>query len=775
MPYSRFIQFVFIFSFAAIPLSAQDLVINEFMSDNESIITDEEGTYPDWIEIYNSGSDAINLKDYHLSDDEDEIDKWSFPEIILQPESFILVFASGKDKHIYNYLHTNFKISRDGEYLVLSDSHGNILDEIPEIALDEDESYGKLPDGGIENVKLPIPTPGSSNNSENKLLFSHPPGFYDAQFELSITSLLGDAVYYTTDGSEPSQESIAYSTPISLKNKTSYPNIWSEIPTSPTQNLISNHAWQAPGKLVDKANVLRIASFKNGQQTSETYTLTYLIDEDAFSKYDMLVISLVTNGPNLFDDETGIYVPGNLYDEEDPEWTGNYFTDERVSERPIHIEIFSPDGELELSQNAGIRIHGGKTRHAAQKSLKLYARKEYGDKFFRYPLMPQNGVEKYERFVLQTSMAAWGGETVIKDILAHEIVRDMNFEKMDYQPAVVYINGEYWGIHHIRDRVDEEYLAYTTGLDIDSLEIERIGNSHFRALTDYFKENLPIDNQDFEYISTQMDMEAFIDYNISEMYLRNYDWPSNNSMHWRPKKPDGKWRWIFFDIDGGFNDAYYNMLVHNTNSDESISWPNDPNATFFFRSLIENELFQEQFLDRYKHLIENDFQTSVTKEKLNEIIEKYKHELPKHSERWHFPRSYDGWLEDIENDLINFLEERPCAVVDNIKAFFDLDEYDVDCEDSTQQVADNGDDNILSIGPNPANKEFFIYNNSIYDLDLEVTIYNSIGALVYRNRIAVYAGQNQPILSDNLTSGIYIVKLQEEKLTKQFTLSISAF
>ena len=743
------------------------------MSDNESmIVVDEDGEYPDWIEIYNSGSTSINLKGYHLSDDEDETDKWSFPEIILQPQSFLLIYASGKDRHFGNYLHTNFKISRDGEYLVLSDAQGHILDELPEIALDEDESYGKLPDGGAENVILPIPTPGTSNNIENRLLFSHNPGFYDQQFELSITSLLEDAVYYTTDGSEPTPESMVYSAPILLKNNTSSPNIWCEIPSSPAQNLISNHAWQSPGKLVDKANILRIASFKNGQKTSATYTLTFLIDENAFLKYDMPVISLVTDGKNLFDDETGIYVPGNLYDEDDPEWTGNYFTDERVSERPVHMEIFSPDGKIELSQNAGVRIHGGKTRHAAQKSLKLYARKEYGDKFFRYPLMPQNGVEKYERFVLQTSMAAWGGETVIKDVFAHEIVRDMNFEKMDYQPAVVFINGEYWGIHHIRDRVDEEYLAYTTGLDIDSLEIERIGNGHFRALTEYFEDNIPIDNQDFEYISTQMDIEAFIDYNIAQMYLRNYDWPSNNSMHWRPKRPNGKWRWIFFDIDGGFNDPYYNMLEHNTNTDESIDWPNDPESTFFFRSLIENELFQEQFLDRYKYLIENDFQTSVAKEKLNAIIKQYQQEVPKHLERWHFPRSYNGWIDDIEEDLVNFIEERPCAVVDNIKEFFDMDVYVVDCRDSSQQVIDPAEVLDISVGPNPSSNDFYLFNHSIHDRQLEVAIYNSIGQKVFSDRVALNAGESQPITLNRLATGIYFMKLQEEELTKQITLSI---
>ena len=686
----------------SIPGNAQTIVLNEIMSDNESILVDEDGEYSDWIELYNAGNEEVDLSSFYLTDDEEEMKKWRFPQRILGAGRFLVVYASGKDRTDGNNLHTNFKISSDGEYLALSTLQGEVLNVIEAIELEDDESYGKLPDGGEVNVFLPEPSPGFSNNIQNILTFSHSAGFYESSIDLEVTSLLGGAIYYTTDGSEPSTTSFLYDGPIEMDNKSSAPNHWSEIPTSPDQNLISNHAWQSPGKLVDKANVIRFASFNNGIKTSDTYTQTYLIDDAIFGKYDMPVISLITDGEHFFDDETGIYVPGNLYDSNNPEWTGNYFTDERESERPVHLEIFSPDGKLELSQNAGIRIHGGKTRHAAQKSMKLYARKEYGDKFFRYPLMPQNGVKKYERFLLQTTMAAWSGETVVKDILAHEIARNLNFEKMDYQPVVVFLNGEYWGIHHIRDRVDEEYLAYTSGLDIDSLEIDRIGNGHFHDLTDYFRDHVPLDNAEFDYITTQMDMEAFIDYNIAEMFLRNYDWPANNSMHWRPKKPDGKWRWIFFDIDAGFNDPYYNMLEHNTNEDESIEWPNDPRETFFFRSLIENELFLEAFLARYKYLIENDFRTSVTKKKLNEILEKYQYEINNHIERWHFPRSYNGWIEDIETDLIHFLEKRPCAVVENLTEFFNLDDYEVVCRDSTEHVIEEEPIAInTDVAPNP--------------------------------------------------------------------------
>jgi hypothetical protein len=745
-----------------LPLYGQDVVINEMMSDNDNSVFDEDGESADWIELYNRGSSTVDLEGYHLSDDENDLQKWTFPQVELQSGNFLLVFASGKDIIGIGSLHTNFKISAEGEKLFLSNKEEVILDEVEAIELKEDESFGRLPDGSNNQLILPSSSPSESNNNSNKLLFSHEAGLYDTPFELSISSYLEDSIYYTIDGSEPTSQSLLYESNLLLKNISSNPNFWSEIPTSPIGENITYPTWTSPNSAVDKANIIRCATFKNEIKTSDTYTKSYLILDDILNRYDMPVISLITEGDNFFDNDVGIYVPGVKYDSTNPEWTGNYFTDEIESERPIHIEYFEPNGELGFSQNAGVRIHGGKTRHAAQKSLKLYARKAYGDKDFDYPLMPQNGVNKYERFLLQTTMGAWGGETVVKDILAHEIVKDLNIERMDYQPAVVFLNGEYWGIHHIRDRIDEEYLAYTTGLAIDSIVIDRTGNNHFFALIDYFKSHLPINNEALDYISTQMDIDGFIDYQIAEMFLNNYDWPSNNTRHWRPKTEDGKWRWIFFDLDGGFGDYNYNMLEHNTNADSSITWPNGAGFTFFFRSLIENDKFLEQFLSRYKVLLENDFRISVTKEKLFGIIEEYQAEMPHHIDRWSFPMSMNTWLDDIDKNIIDFLKKRPCAVVENIIDFFGLPSYDVVCKDSLDNVIQTPANYGFSISPNPNNGKFSIHNNSPNTRLFQINILNTLGQIIYqKSSTLLKRNTNEGIDISHSAPGIYYLKIKE--------------
>ena len=199
------------------PLYAQEVVINEIMSDNENIVFDASGESPDWIELYNRGLTAINLEGYYLSDDENDLKKWKFPNVAIEAGKFLLLFASGKDINGIEILHTNFKISSEGEKLFLSNAQEVIIDEFEAIELEEDESFGRLPDGSSEKLILPSASPEYSNNSSNKLIFSHEAGLYDSSFELTISSYLDDTIYYTLDGSEPTLQSFQVESNLLLK------------------------------------------------------------------------------------------------------------------------------------------------------------------------------------------------------------------------------------------------------------------------------------------------------------------------------------------------------------------------------------------------------------------------------------------------------------------------------------------------------------------------------------------------------------------------------
>lgn len=552
------------------------------------------------------------------------------------------------------------------------------------------------------------------NGISNTLLLSVEAGFHTHPFYLRISSGTGDPVRFTLDGSVPAPGSAIFPDSLLLDDPSSKPNCFSEVPTTLKQSRIHYKAWQSPGKPVEKAHVLRCASFRNGNRTSRVYTRSYFIDEQVRERYSMPVISLVTDSVNLFDRDSGIYVTGSNFDPADPEWSGNYFMTGEDWEREVHIEYFTPQGDLGFSQDAGIRIHGGMTRQAAQKTLRLYARNEYGEKYFNYPLFPQKGETEYKRFLLRTSMGSWGDESVIKDVLAHEIVRDLDFEIQDFQPAIVFINGEYWGIHTIRDRIDERYIAYTSGYDKDSVDlingnhtlVDAGSNEHYVELARFIAASDLSSDTHYDHVASCIDMSSFIDYMIARMYFADKDWPGNNQKLWRPQTPDGKWRWIFFDVDGGFGPHVNNMFGHAITGDSDADWQSQPVSSFLFRNLLKNARFTELFINRWEAVLFGEFRLGVMTGKLDSIRRLYKSEVPGHITRWDYPASYNSWERDLRQSLYFFLENRSCDVAREITGYFGLTDFRYSCGHSSD-ISD-----LLRLAPNPNRGSFDLINDS---------------------------------------------------------------
>ncbi len=765
--YSLFIFCCIFLKISIVDITAQNVVINELMSKNTQGIQDKDGDYSDWIELYNNTNSTIQLENYSLSDDENELNKWFFPEVSILPHSYLLVFASDKNRLDTNELHTNFKISTEGEKLYLSDNFGTIIDQTVAIELSSDLAFARIPDGSTNWVIIHTPTPNESNNNSNILSFSHPEGFYTTSFSLSIQSLLADTVYYTLNGDIPTEESNIFTDALFINNQSSQPNFFSEIPTTPDQDLISYKAWESPSELIDKATILRCVSYRNGVKTSKIYTKTFFVDDQIFEKYTLPVISLVTESENLFSADKGIYVPGKNYKSDDPEWTGNYFMRGDDWERDIHIEYFQKNGSLGFSQDAGVRIHGGKTRQATQKSLRLYARNEYGKKYFNYQLFPQKEVNNYKRFMLRTTMGSWNGQAIIKDVLAHDISRDLNIDHQDFQPVIVFLNGEYWGIQTMRDVLDENYVGYTHNIDPEAVEIKDWYNVDYNNLLNFIENNDLAIESNYEYVKTKVDLDNYIDYTIAEFFFANYDWPSNNIDLWR-KLPDGKWRWIFYDLDAGFGNESYNMYIHSTKNDPNITWPNSPYSTFLFRNLLKNKSFETQFVNRYAEILKKDFDVKSTTSTLETIKKLYEPEIEPHLGRWNYPNSKESWEKDIENELLTFLEERPCIVRRNTMKFFSLSSFDFDC-DTTVNIEENvfvKDRFILA--PNPNTGNFFLLNDQEDITNASILLMSLNGQIIYKEE-NVYLAKNERKSFDlsNLPSNTYILQIKSKNYSGQ--------
>ena len=671
------------------PGYAQTVLINEFMASNSMTISDEDGDYPDWIELLNTGNTTIHLDGYGLSDDENDPYRWVFPDVNIGPGEFLLIWASGKDRRIPGSpLHTNFSIRASGEELLLSNADSVLLDFVPPVFVDTDISYGRHPDVASDWFYFSEPTPGFPNLTEGvkgfitDLHFSKDGGFYTDGFELEITtSVDGASIYYTLDGSLPDENGLLYDGPITVSSLEGTPNTLSMIPTNNIHDAGPPYyeGWQPPLGEVFKTHIIRAIAKKDQYKSSSITTQNYLIDERGADRYGLPVFFLNTDADNFFDPDIGIYFPGrfnNMY-QRGGDW-----------ERPVHLTLFEKDGTHAFSQDLGVRIHGGTTRSRPRKSLRFYAREDYGKEWLDFQLFPEKEVSQYQRFLLRNSGNDWD-QSVIRDGFMQFLARDLNVETQYYRPAILFVNGEYWGVHNLRDRYDAPYLESHYGLDSDEVIImenhsqyeygNADGKEHYTNMLTYIEDHSMADQDHYAYITTQMDPESFADFQITHIYVRNTDWPGNNNNYWRrlvdydPDAPpglDGRWRWMILDTDFGFGlDFYYVTGVvegpaHNTlalaldASQSNHHWPNPAWSTFLLRSLVENESFRHHFINRFADLLNTTFHEKNVVAVLDSIQEALFPEMQEHIDRWRRPVTMQEWLDDMQI-MRDFGERRP--------------------------------------------------------------------------------------------------------------------
>ncbi|TVQ75769.1 MAG: T9SS C-terminal target domain-containing protein, partial [Balneolaceae bacterium] len=682
-------------------------------------ITDEDGDFEDWIELYNAGADTVSLGWYGLSDDYERPFRWVVPQgVSIAPGEFLLIWASGKDRSDpEGELHTGFSIAQEGEEVLLTHFSGERVDEIPPTRIPSDYSYGRYPDGSGDWYFFDQPTPGASNHSPaysdqaSDPVPSHEGGFYGAPFHLSIAAGPGATLHYTLDGSEPGPGDPVWHDSLLVSMRQPAGHLISYIPTNPPEAADRPFGWKMPQEPPYLATVVRVRAFREGAMPSRIVTNTYFVlgdgPESASTRYSLPVVSLVTDSLSLFDHETGIYIPGKRYEDNwfNPPWGNpyaNYFYRGEDWERPASFEFFESGGERVLAQDIGIRIHGGMSRALAMKSLRLYARGEYGAPRFEHPFFdhpdahPRHGERElaskhrdpsYNRLILRNSgQDFYRYTTLFRDAMIQGLVDHLNFDTQSYRPAVVFINGEYWGIMNIRERYDRHYLARAHGIDPDRIDymsgfatVKEGSSAHFRAYRDYLSQNDITDSVHYAHVGTLLDIDNFIDYNIANIYANNQDWPGNNRDYFRhqtefdPDDPgagsgsDGRWRYMLIDTDFSFghqgspprphDDTYLNMLAIATGT-PSTDAPNPSWSTFELRRLLENEQFRSQFINRFAGLLNTAFSPGYVVGHISHYEQLLDPVMEEHIGRWSYPPTMSAWRSHIRV-MDYFAENRP--------------------------------------------------------------------------------------------------------------------
>lgn len=521
--------------------------------------------------------------------------------------------------------------------------------------------------------------------------FSHTRGFYTGEFDLELTVYPGLTAHYTTDGSEPTEADPVVNGPIRITSRENVPNGISMISGTTT----SYAPWAPPKGNVFKATVLRVATYTSGVKVGPTHTHTYIVHPLGADRYSLPVISIVTDSLNLFDYERGIYVNGKIYDDwrkanptaaETGGTPANYHQRGDEWERPVHFELFEDDGSTGLAMDAGLRIHGSWARAFRQKTLRLYARNDYSTNRFKYKLFPDRDSDDYRRFILRNSGQDWT-KTMLRDGFIQRLVQDLSFDTQHYRPSIVFLNGEFWGIHNIRDRYDDHYLEQMYGVprsQIDMLEvnaaIEEGSDKHYKDMIAFIRANNFADNAKFEELQTKMDVYNFGEYNMANIFITNRDWPHNNIVYWRmqttsyqPNAPygqDGRWRWMMKDTDFGFG---WNLGADAWKYD-MVAWALSPTgngnewSTLILRKLMENSSYRNWFLTRFADLLNSHFHPDRVLHELNSISSVIKPHMQEHLDRWGYhedrwatPQTEAEWESNL--DLMRHFATQRAAVV----------------------------------------------------------------------------------------------------------------
>lgn len=746
-------------------ISAQ-LVVNEIMSSNRLTIADEDGEYSDWIEIVNGTNASISLEGYYLSDDASDPERWSFPNRTLAPGEYLVIFASGKNRKGQE-LHTNYKIKKSGEPILLSNPEGSLLDFFPATELEEDEAFGRYPDriGGLRS--LATPTPGQPNVAPVSaiLSFSLPSGFYTEVQNLTMETSDEDAVlYYTLNGDLPDTSAHRYSGPIDLPESDDLsvnPIVY--IPTSPDVTP-DWYRWKLPGGNPFRARVVRAAAFVDGERVSPVETATYWVDPQVKERFELPVISIVTEESNLFGYEEGLLVPGKTFDDGPPfigPWVnGNYTNRGRAWEREAEVLFFDSQQNLELEQTLGLRLHGGGTRSLPAKAFRLYAREAYGTPEMNISFFEHDTTDTYKRILLRPS----GQDFVLsmlRDGLTHEIIRDLDVETQGYQPAVLFVNGAYYGLVNIRDRHDKYYFQYRFGTREEDLDLLEFGgheiiegqNDHYLEFLDQLRSMPRDDAEAMEKVADFIDVDNFIDYTIAKMFFGVFDWPGNNIKFWKDRGGENRWRWLYYDNDDAFDDPNFNAFDHLTDMSDN-GWPNPLWSTEVFRLLMEVPEFREKFFQRVISQLNTIYHSDNTLPLATSAAEAIEKEMPDHIDRWKHPSSLEKWYENIDQ-IKNFLSDRPCTFFRHMMHF-----YEIPREEWPPHYCSEIPDDRLSVFPNPATDRLYFYTLANWEVK-EILLFDISGKQVVQHKPETPGTVRLLELNiDHLIPGAYVYQLQ---------------
>ncbi len=645
------------------------LVVNEFLASNVKGATDPDfSNTADWIEIVNLGPDIADLGSFALSDSPTSPTRWRFPrEAALAPGQYLVIWADGMNV-IAKAMHTDFKLSADGESIILYDMRNHReadrVDFGPQVS---DISQARIPDQTGLWIATEKPTPGGPNiygKSGPAPVISVRSGIYAAPFQVEITAPNATEIRYTTNGSAPGPASALYSGPITISA------------TAP----LRARAWYSD---LDPSPIASASYFLNPPADRTIPIMDVVIDPADF------------NGAN------GIYTNTSVHG---LDW-----------ERPVHVMITPPDGSHVYEVEAGARLHGGYSRALAKKSLRLYFRSIYGPTRWSLPWMTRTPLDGCQQIVLRSGAndSFFGGSTIRPTYFRDQIMRDWLDDRgqraADGFFVALHINGAYWGIYNATERITDSFMEDTFGgsdWDVvkgswDSVRkyfIEAVDGdlAAWNQFIEWIENHNVATDADFQTMRSMLDCANFLDYFSLNIICQNHDWPHNNWIATR-RRGDPTARWTFHEWDAewsaGLNPTgwqgdtltwargnnYYLQRQYTMPPLSLIFAGNDidPNMTVPINGLLDRPETRRDFIARVEETLNFELLPEHAIADTDRYAAMLQTEVPREAARWTSSLGIsaatlvNNWNTGVSN-MRAFLNNRPTYIRNSISSYFGL-------------------------------------------------------------------------------------------------------
>ena len=646
---------LFILTFWATHTSAQ-LVINEYSCSNLSTHTDAFGENEDWVEIYNGTAAPVDLTGYFLSDKASNLMKWQIPSGTVPVGGYIMMVGSKRNTVIGGELHPNFNLKQTkNDWIVLANNLGNVLDSIKIVhRTKKDHSVGRSTNGAADWKLFTVPTPGSANTGaqdfyEPKPIMSVAPGFYAGAQNVTLTCANASAtIRYTLDGSVPSAGSTPYGGPINIGT----------------------------------TSVVRAAAFSLNEPSfveTNSYFIGVTHTVPVVSVCGADLYTLVANG------STG-------------GWGGG-------QNKIGSFELFEQNGMFVDEGDGNFNKHGNDSWSYDQRGFDFIMKDQYGyTDGLDHQIFPEKNRDHFQRVMLKPGASDnypfESGGAHIRDAFVHtlSIRADMLLDERTWRPAVVYLNGQYWGVYEIREKADDhDYTNHYFQQDKYNLQYlktwggtwEEYGapnaQSDWDALVNFIMSNNMGPGPDFDYVTSQLKWASLCDYFMFNSYVVNQDWLNWNTAWWRGMDPSGqkkKWRYALWDMDATFGHYinYTGIPDASANADpcnaENLPDPGGQGHTDVLEKLIaENPLVEQYYVTRYIDLVNTHFSCDYMNTLLDSMVNILAPEMVGQVNRW--GGSVAGWQSNVQA-MRDFIDQRCLALEQGLIDCYDLDgPYDV--------------------------------------------------------------------------------------------------